>query len=495
LLTLAVPLALVGFRVNSADALLAGGELSACEAWPGAGTAQGAVFAQAAPSAAQLAADDWAAAGRCELPAAMLPQRLAAATWLRLPAGTQLLYHPPGADRVVPLSANRTAPGSGECAAARDAAVSFNDAGAQQARSDIDRGRVGYYTVVLPASCGASSSYFANATVLVVGDYDACPFWSASGAANATSSGDSAGGGAQPSAAELAAAGRLHRRFASVLEQESAAAAQQRASAVSPALAAALAQWDGAGSGCRVASNALVTVSAGAPHAFYLRVASGFVPHWTASYYLARQPYDPADGGPWAARPRWVDTLDYRLNGIVALMADAAAFNAHANSASPVVPEQLASPFEGADWRDDGAAAFWTGAHPAGIRRLRDDFAAAFWGIVIFVCVAGGVALFMAVASAGWPRCIFTFGSIAVNVVVSAVPLPIVVITGLCFTNGAPNDSLELTQPVVCLAASAHDALGGLIYSSILLGLAGLGALLFLIWVCLYFALYDDPDD
>ena len=41
----------------------------------------------------------------------------------------------------------------------------------------------------------------------------------------------------------------------------------------------------GAQPACGAANNSMVTVRGGAGvHAFFLRVASGFVPHWTASY-------------------------------------------------------------------------------------------------------------------------------------------------------------------------------------------------------------------
>ena len=121
-----------------------------------------------------------------------------------------------------------------------------------------------------------------------------------------------------------------------MLISNTAAYAVGNASLISPALADAIATRPQQPP-CGNATNAMITVLGGDAHQFFLRVAGGWSPHWTASYYQARQPYDPTEGGPWASRPRWTDTDDFRLNGVVALMADSAIFS-HFDMASPSCP-------------------------------------------------------------------------------------------------------------------------------------------------------------
>ena len=117
---------------------------------------------------------------QCDLPPRLLPVSLAAATFMRFPPGTRILYHPPGVNRTVPFAASRAGRADGTCRVARNAVVADDDAGHNMSRSDVDRGHIGYYTVFLPPSCASvGASGVANATLLILGDFAGCPFWSA----------------------------------------------------------------------------------------------------------------------------------------------------------------------------------------------------------------------------------------------------------------------------------------------------------------------------
>ena len=137
LTTVTIPLALVAFRVDVAHRLLDGGNVSVCDAWSGVGVG-GFPTTFPVPERNRNGVPVGAGGGsnssndaylQCDLPPQLLPVSLAAATFMRFPPGTRILYHPPGVNRTVPFAASRAARADGTCSVARNAVIADDDAG------------------------------------------------------------------------------------------------------------------------------------------------------------------------------------------------------------------------------------------------------------------------------------------------------------------------------------------------------------------------------
>ena len=103
-------------------------------------------------------------------------------------------YHPPQLQtRIVPFAFSRDDENSTICNLTVNAEIekfdfTYNFTNFQ----DVNRGKVGYYTVILPSSCSSSSSTSSNgiknSTFVIIGDFESCPFWSTSSTGSSSSS-------------------------------------------------------------------------------------------------------------------------------------------------------------------------------------------------------------------------------------------------------------------------------------------------------------------
>ena len=231
----------------------------------------------------------------------------------------------------------------------------------------------------LPPSCASGgASGVANATLLVLGDFAGCPFWSADASNHTVLN-------ATTNITTDVEQDPMHPRFRSVFANNSAADAVGNASLISPALADAIATRPQQPP-CGNATNAMITVLGGDAHQFFL-ARRGRLVAALDGVVLPRAPAVRSDRGRAVGvaaaldghrrlppqRRRW-------------LMADSAVFFAHFDMASPTVPEMVPA-FDG-DWSDDGVAPFWSGAHPAGLRALRDAFTTGVICVIAAICVA-----------------------------------------------------------------------------------------------------------
>lgn len=475
LCVLAIPLSLVNKRIRSADILLDssemfGGEVSICNVW-------NAMNSTAALEKYNNSDESNSTVRDCEeylLPSELLPKKLAESAFLKFPEGTEILYHPPEVStRIVPFSyqprnysedSSTTSVSPSSCHLEINAEIPKSDAGFNQTKTDVNRGNVGYYTVFFPsgAACtSASPSEIQNATVIILGDYSECPFWSSTSSSSL-----------------------LHPRFTNIFTQHASAQALAKAQTLSQQdlINSILNRTSSSFQNtCGDANNLLISISQNIPHDFYLRVATGFRPHWSASYYQPRLPYNPENGGPWAERPYWTDTLEYRTNGIVALQADSDSFITHKYAASPVVPANFGdtedanafanSERTGGVWRDEGESPFWTAAHPAGIRRMRQDYINGAIGILTFVFGLYFLITFSLFFAQGKPRILIGV-FVLFFCLLFVLYFPLLILVSICYSTVPEQDSKELTNPIVCLQVAKIDAHGVLIFAAVMSGLS-----------------------